>query len=100
MPSHRATARFCAAVVILGGLFVAGCTSYTRITDPDTGKMYYTMGSPPARSGMTGALTFRDAFSGSDVNLDKSEVTRLTKEEFERAAGNRETYPNSWYWGR
>jgi hypothetical protein len=86
--------------LLVGVVALAGCSSYTKVTDPQTGKVYYTRGYPPARSGYSGTLTFTDASTGADINLDSSEVVKITKEDFERAVGSeKSTHGNSWRFG-
>jgi hypothetical protein len=69
------------AVCILGGLMAAGCsTSYYRVTDPGSGKTYYTNRIEKAVQG--GAVKFEDAQSGSYVTLQSSEVKQLSEGEF------------------
>ena len=68
-------------VCILSGLMVAGCsTSYYRVTDPGSGKTYYTNKLERAMQG--GAVKFEDAQSGSHVTLQSSEVKELSEGEF------------------
>jgi hypothetical protein len=68
-------------VVIAASLLVGGCgSSYYRVTDPSTGKEYYTT-KVNQRSG--GAVTLRDAATGDDVTLQNSNVTKVSKEVYE-----------------
>ena len=57
-----------------------GCTSYYKVTDPTTGKTYYT--TELKQSGH-GAARLKDARTGTTVNLQNSEITQIKKEEFE-----------------
>jgi len=57
-----------------------GCTNYYRVTNPTTGKAYYT--TELDREG-DGVLEFTDARTGEKVTLPGSEVREITKEEFE-----------------
>jgi hypothetical protein len=69
------------AVCILSGLMTAGCsTSYYRVTDPGSGKTYYTSNLEKAVQG--GAVKFEDTQSGSYVTLQSSEVKELSEGEF------------------
>jgi len=69
------------AVSTLSVLMVAGCsTHYYRVTDPVSGKTYYT--NDVERVWQGGALNFRDAQSGSSVTLQNSEVKELSEGEF------------------
>ena len=54
--------------LILSGLtmLVAGCTNYYRVTDPTTGKAYYTTKVDADKSG---AVKIKDEKTGSMVTL-------------------------------
>ncbi|BFU96506.1 MAG: protein of unknown function [Nitrospira sp.] len=71
--------------LILCGLvgMVAGCTNYYRVTDPHSGKTYYTTEVKDAGRG--GAVKIKDAKSGSTVTLQSSEVKEITSDEYEAA---------------
>jgi hypothetical protein len=71
--------------LILCGLViaVAGCTSYYRVTDPGSGKSYYTTKIDDA--GRAGAVKIKDAKTGSTVTLQSSEVKEISADEFEAA---------------
>ncbi|HMU56514.1 MAG TPA: hypothetical protein PKA61_16000 [Nitrospira sp.] len=62
---------------------VAGCTNYYRVTDPASGKSYYTTEVKDA--GKSGAVKIKDAKSGSMVTLQSSEVKEITSDEYEAA---------------
>jgi hypothetical protein len=51
-------------------LFASACTTYYRVTDQATGKMYYTTDYDRTDSG---AVKFEDAISRSTVTLQSSE---------------------------
>jgi hypothetical protein len=57
-----------------------GCTSYYRVTDPTTNRVYYT--SNLDRRG-SGAVRLRDARTGGEVALQNSQVEKISKELFE-----------------
>jgi hypothetical protein len=61
-------------------LVTAGCTTYYRVTDPSSGKIFYT--TDVKRSGS--AVMFKDAKSGSDVTLQASEVREITSDDFNK----------------
>jgi hypothetical protein len=68
-------------VSLVSGLMAAGCsTSYYRVTDPGSGKTYYTNKLEKAVQG--GAVKFEDTQSGSYVTLQSSEVKELSEGEF------------------
>ena len=68
------------AVAGLALLCAGGCTSYYKVTDPTTGRAYYTTELQHKGSG---AATLKDARTGNKVNLQNSEVETISKEEFE-----------------
>jgi hypothetical protein len=68
-------------VCILSGLMATGCgTHYYRVTDPESGKTYYT--NKIERVWQGGAVNFEDAQSGNSVTLQNSEVKELSENEF------------------
>jgi len=68
------------AAVGLALLWVGGCTTYYKVTDPTTGRVYYTTELEHKNSG---AATLKDARTGNKVNLQNSEVEKVSKEQFE-----------------
>ncbi len=67
-------------VVILCVAFaVGGCATYYKVTDPTSGKIYYTKHIAYARSG---ALKLKDARSESLVIIQNSEVKEISKEDY------------------
>jgi len=67
-----------AAFLVLAGLSLAGCASYYQVTDPSTGKTYYS--EEVERD--DGAVTFVDANTGAEVTLQNTEVKEINKETF------------------
>jgi hypothetical protein len=61
-------------------LCAGGCTTYYKVTDPTTGKEYYTTRIEEKKSGAT---TLKDARTGNTINVQNSEITEISKEEFE-----------------
>jgi hypothetical protein len=61
-------------------LCAGGCTTYYKVTDPTTGRSYYTTELQHKGSG---AATLKDARTGNRVNLQNSEVQTISKEAFE-----------------
>jgi hypothetical protein len=59
---------------------LGGCTSYYKVTDPHTNRVYYT--SELKQKG-NGAAEFKDARTGSRVTITNSEVEQIKKQEFE-----------------
>lgn len=66
------------ALFFLVGILACG-GGYYRVKDPATGSIYYT-NDLKAQKG--GAVTLKDANTGSTVTLQNSEVTQINKEEF------------------
>lgn len=58
-----------------------GCSRYYRVTDPATGKAYYTRKVEHSRR--RGYVEFKDEQSKSKVTLQSSEVTKISRREFE-----------------
>ena len=66
------------AVCILCGLMAAGCsTHYYRVTDPGSGRTYYT--NKFERVWQGGAVNFEDAQSGISVTLQSSRGQRALR---------------------
>ena len=70
--------------LILGvALLVTGCSSYYRVTDPASGKTYYT--TKVSETGRGGAVKIKDGKTGSTVTLQSSEVKEISEDEYEAA---------------
>jgi len=61
------------------GLLVAGCATYYKVTDPQSGKEYYTQQISNVRGG---AVQLNDARSQSVVTLQNSEVKEISSDEY------------------
>ena len=68
-----------AFIISLLLMVIAGCTTYYKVTDPGTGKVYYTTNINYKGSG---AVQLIDERSGDKVVLQSSEVKDIKKEEF------------------
>lgn len=68
-------------------MILAGCTTYYRVTDPASGKEYYT--TKVDEKGKSGAVKIRDDKSGSSVTLQSSEVREISEEEYKAATGKK-----------
>ena len=71
------------AALLAGAVAVVaagGCTSYYRVTDPSTDKVYYTT---ELKKRGSGTVTLRDGRTGSDVTLQNSQVEKISKEQFD-----------------
>jgi hypothetical protein len=71
----RTTAAVCLALLCIGG-----CTSYYKVTDPTTGREYYTTELQRKNSG---AATLKDGRTGNIVNLQNSEIAQVSKEQYD-----------------
>ncbi|BCA53060.1 hypothetical protein W02_02000 [Nitrospira sp. KM1] len=67
--------------LVLGGMTMsaAGCTTYYRVTDPTSGKAYYTTKVDESKGG---AVKIKDDKSGSTVTLNSSEVKEISEDEY------------------
>jgi hypothetical protein len=73
---------WCLAAAVL----VGGCSSYYRVADPASGKIYYTKSVKKEKGG---AVMLKDAATGDKVTLQNSQISKVSKEEFEtNRAGN------------
>jgi uncharacterized protein YdeI (BOF family) len=82
------------ALGILCGMLtlVAGCGgNYYRVSDPAGDRQYYTTDIDKSRSG---AISFKDAKSGSVVTLQSSEIKEISKDEFKSAVKPEEKKSN------
>jgi uncharacterized protein YceK len=61
---------------------LAGCGSYYKVTDPASGRMYYT--EEVERPGKGTTIMFKDAKTGAEVTLPASEVLEVSSDEFKK----------------
>ncbi len=75
-------------LALIGLLLFAlpGCTQYYRVTEPKSGKVYYTNSWDAGRYSWTGTARFKDMATGKEVTLQDTEIEKVTKEEAERYA--------------
>lgn len=66
-------------VVLCAGFLVIGCASYYKVTDPQSGKEYYTEKIDTVAGG---AVKVKDARTGSMVTLQNSEVKEISEKEY------------------
>ena len=64
---------------------IGGMGAYYSVTDPGTGKVYYTEGVKRERRGV---VEFRDAASGAWVSIPGAEVRDISEAEFRLGPGN------------
>ncbi len=62
-------------------VLISGCAKYYRVTDPQSGKEYYTQ---EVNTIGGGAVKIKDYRTGSTVTLQNSEVKEITDREFQR----------------
>lgn len=74
MTIHIATGVF----VCILSLTMAGCSHYYRVTEPASGKTYYTTHIDER----SGAAKFKDDRTGSYVILHSAEVSELSEDEY------------------
>ena len=67
------------ALCLICAVFLVGCGSYYKVTDPASKSVYYTEDIDQMKSG---AIKFKDAKTGSDVLLQSSEVKEIDSKEF------------------
>ena len=79
------------AMMVIGLFCLVGCTSYYKVSDPATGKSYYTTDLKEQKGG---AATLKDGRTGDKVTIQSSEVSKVTKEQYEAAIhGSPSTQP-------
>jgi hypothetical protein len=66
-------------IVLCVGIVVVGCASYYKVTDPQSGKEFYTQEIDNIKGG---AVKMKDARTGSIVTLQNSEVKEISKDEY------------------
>jgi hypothetical protein len=67
------------AAAIMMGLLATACTTYYEVSDPGSGKTYYTTDIDRNRDG---SVEFKDAVSGSLVTIQSSEIKEVNKETY------------------
>lgn len=71
-----------AGVGLLAGMVLLlgpGCGSHYRVTEPGSGRVYYTKHVEHQKGG---AVEFEDARTKSKVTIQSSEVTKISEHEF------------------
>jgi hypothetical protein len=77
--------RLRALVVVLLAVCLTACAHYYKVTDPGTGKTFYT--EDVKRNGS--AVEFRDAQSGGVTTLQNSEIVEIDKPAYEAAVAKK-----------
>jgi len=75
------TIRLTGAALLALVLATAGCTTYYRVTDPASGRTYYT---DDVKRNAQGTVQFTDAKSGADVTLPTSEVLEISSDDYKK----------------
>lgn len=72
---------FICICAIIMSLSIPGCAgNYYRISDPATGKVYY---SQDIKRKNSGAIQFKDDISKTQVTLQQSEIMEITEDQYE-----------------
>jgi hypothetical protein len=74
-----------ALVVVLLTVGLAGCAHYYKVTDPASGKVFYT--EDVKRNGS--AVEFKDGQTGGVTTLQNSEVMEIDKQAYETAVAKK-----------
>lgn len=64
---------------------VAGCASYYKVTDPSSGRTFYTEKIERPKGQTT--IMFQDAKTGAEITLPSSEVLEVPSDEYKKATG-------------
>ena len=70
-------------LAVLAAVLAAGCASYYRVTDPGTGRAYYT----EKVERKNGTIMFKDAKTGAEVTMTSSVVLEVSGDEFRKGVG-------------
>jgi hypothetical protein len=71
--------------VVASLVLIAGCASYYRITDPGSGRTFYTEKVERPKGQTT--IMFKDAKTGAEITLPSSEVLEISSDEYKQATG-------------
>ena len=75
--------RFFAIIVLASFVILVGCATYHKVTDPASGKVYYTKKIKQEKRG--GTVMFTDDRTGAKITLQSSEVQKIPKKEYKEA---------------
>jgi len=70
-------------IALLSAVSLAACAHYFKVTDPASGKVFYT--EDVDRKGS--AVEFKDAQTGNTVTLQNSEIMQIDKQAYETGVG-------------
>ena len=68
-------------------LILAGCATYYKVTDPTSGRVYYTQKVKKHEG--TGGVTFKDAGTGGEITLQSSEILTINRDEFKEGTAKK-----------
>ena len=71
--------------VMVLAVLVAGCASYYKVTDPSSGRTFYTEKIDRPKGQTT--IMFKDAKTGAEITLPSSEVLEIPSDEYKAATG-------------
>ena len=74
------------------GLLVGGCATYYKVTDPQSGKEYYTKEIHDLNGS---AVRVKDARTGKNVSLQISEVKEISQKEYKAGLAALVSIPTS-----
>jgi hypothetical protein len=80
MNRYKTVNRLVIASVMLSGVLATACATYYKVTEPQSGRVYYTQEVNHERGG---GASFTDAGSGAQVTIQNSEVKEISKDEFD-----------------
>jgi uncharacterized protein YceK len=79
-------------VSLCAGLLVGGCATYYKVTDPQSGKEYYTK---EIHNLSGSAVRVKDAGTGKNVSLQISEVKEISQKEYKAGLAAQVSMPTS-----
>ncbi|MHC5003299.1 MAG: hypothetical protein ACYTJ0_09255 [Planctomycetota bacterium] len=74
------------ALLVTSCVLAAGCTSYSKVTDPASGEEYYTT---QVHRMDGGAVRFKDDRTGTEMTLQSSQIMNITAEQYNAAVGKK-----------
>lgn len=65
-------------------LLLSGCTTYYKVSDPNSANVYYTTDIDKMDSG---AISFTDTKTQEKVTLQSSTISEISSDEYDKATG-------------
>lgn len=75
------------SIALTLALAATGCTSYYKVTDPESGKSFYS--TKVDKGEKAGFVRLTDAKTNAVVTLQSSEVLEISKADYEKAVGTK-----------